>query len=117
MALPKGYYHIKSNKGRLLTKRGGKIQFLFWTFFFSILLYLWIIYIAINTFIIDSSIKMSFPKEEVRLLFLLYGLLALLALSGTVISIFISNRGYTTKFGALVMVLFGTIIAAKGIFG
>ncbi len=117
MALPKGYHHIKSNKGRLVTKRGGKIQFLFWTFFFSILLYLWIIYIVVTTFIIKSNIQMSFPKEEVRLLFLLYGLLSILALGGTVVSIFIGNRGYTTKFAALVMVLFGTIIAAKGIFG
>ncbi len=100
-----------------MLRRSGKVQFLFWSMFFSILLYLWILWIATRTFLLHEGPMMQLPQQEVTLLFILYGLLVLTTLSGTIVSIMIGNQPYIRRFGAMVIVVFGTIVAAKGIFG
>ncbi|WP_456391917.1 hypothetical protein [Nitratifractor sp.] len=100
-----------------MTRRSGKMQFLFWDFFFSVLLYLWILWIGGRTFLLHEGPMMALPQQEVTLLFLLYGLLVLTTLSGTIVSIMIGNQRYIRRFGAMVILVFATIVAAKGIFG
>jgi len=60
---------------------------------------------------------MKLPSQEVALLFILYGLLSLLTLSGLVVSIMIGNTKYNRRFSAMVLIIFATIITAKGVFG
>ena len=38
-------------------------------------------------------------------------------MAGTVVSIMIGNRPYIRRFGAMVILVFATIVASKGIFG
>jgi hypothetical protein len=97
--------------------RSGKIRLLFWLFVVSLFLYLWIVWIAIATFILPETPPLEFPADRVGTMFILYGILAFTSLSGVVISIFINNRRYTQRFSALVMIIFATIMAAKGLFG
>ena len=100
-----------------MLRRSGKIQFLFWIFFFSVMVYLWLIAIGLQTFVLPDEKPMHMPQDTVALMFVLYGFLVILSLGGTVLSIMINNRHYTRLFGGLVILVFGTIIAAKGIFG
>lgn len=97
--------------------RSGKIQFLFWAAFFSVMLYLWIFVLGLQTFILPDEKPMELPENAVILMFILYGLLVLSALSGLIVSTIINNKFYTRFFGAMVIIVFATIIAAKGIFG
>ena len=100
-----------------MLRRSGKIQFLFWAFFFSTLLYLWILWIGVKTFLLTEGPIMALPQQEVTLLFILYGFLILSTLSGVIVSIMIGNQPYIRRFGAMVILVFATIVAAKGIFG
>ncbi len=100
-----------------MIRRSGKMQFLFWAFFFSVLLYLWILWIGVRTFLIGDSTRLAIPQQETALLFILYGFLILSTLSGTIVSIMIGNQPYIRRFGAMVILVFATIVAAKGIFG
>ncbi len=100
-----------------MIRRSGKMQFLFWAFFFSVLLYLWILWIGVRTFLFHEGPMMELPQQEVTLLFILYGFLIVTTMAGTVVSIMIGNRPYIRRFGAMVILLFATIVAAKGIFG
>jgi len=97
--------------------RSGKIQFLFWTFFFSLMLYLWIVTVGIQTFILPDEKPLQIPQNVIILLFTLYGLLIMVTLAGVIVSIMINNRHYTRLFGGMVIVVFATIVASKGIFG
>jgi len=100
-----------------MTPRSGKMQFLFWAFFFSVMLYLWILWIGVRTFLLKDGPIMELPRQEVTLLFLLYGLLIVSTLAGTIVSTMVGNRPYMRRFGAMVIIVFATILAAKGIFG
>ncbi len=100
-----------------MIRRSGKMQFLFWAFFFSVLLYLWILWIGVRTFLLHEGPMMALPQQEVTLLFILYGFLIVTTMAGVVVSIMIGNRPYIRRFGAMVILLFATIVAAKGIFG
>jgi hypothetical protein len=100
-----------------MVRRSGKMQFLFWAFFFSVLLYLWILWIGVRTFLLHRGEIMQLPQQETALLFILYGLLILSTLSGTIVSIMIGNQPYIRRFGAMVILVFATIVASKGIFG
>ncbi len=100
-----------------MIKRSGKMQFLFWAFFFSVMLYLWILAIGVQTFILPDEKPLEFPQNVVSLMFILYGFLIVSTLSGTVVSIMVGNKKYINLFGAMVMIVFGTIVAAKGLFG
>jgi hypothetical protein len=97
--------------------RSGKIQFLFWASFFSVLLYLWIVAIGLQTFVLPDEKPMELPQNIVILMFILYGFLIITTLVGTVVSIMINNKFYTRLFGGMVILVFGTIMATKGIFG
>ena len=96
---------------------GGKIQFLFWALFFSIILYLWILWIGVRTFLLSDDSILELPQQETALLFILYGFLILTTLSGVIVSVMIGNQRYMRRFGAMVILVFATIVAAKGIFG
>jgi fumarate reductase subunit C len=100
-----------------MIRRSGKMQFLFWAFFFSVMLYLWILTIGVQTFILPDEKPLAFPQNIVSLMFILYGFLVLFTLAGTVVSIMVGNKKYINLFGAMVIVVFGTIVATKGIFG
>ena len=97
--------------------RSAKIQFLFWTAFFSVLLYIWIVTIGLQTFVLPDEKPMELPQNTVLLMFVLYGLLAVAVLAGTIISTMINNRFYTKFFGIFMMVGLATILATKGMFG
>ena len=108
---------IQSPKENYILIRSGKIQFLFWTSFFSILLYLWIITIGLQTFVLPDEKPMALPEEVVRLMFILYGLFIVAVLMGTIVSTMIDNKYYTKLFGAMLIIGFATLLAAKGMFG
>lgn len=97
--------------------RSGKIQFLFWTAFFAVVLYLWIVTIGLQTFVLPDEKPMELPQNTVLLMFVLYGLLAVAVLAGTIISSMINNRFYTKFFGIFMMVGLATLLATKGMFG
>jgi hypothetical protein len=97
--------------------RSGKIQFLFWTAFFSVMVYLWLVVLGLQTFVLPDEKPLELPQEAVTLMFLLYGLLIVLLLAGTIVSAMINNRYYMRFFGILLMIAFGTFLITKGLFG
>lgn len=97
--------------------RSGKIQFLFWTAFFSVLLYLWIVAVGLQTFVLPDEKPMVLPENVVMLMFVLYILLAVSALAGTIISTMINNKFYIKFFGSIMLVGLATLLATKGMFG
>jgi len=100
-----------------MTYRSGKIQFLFWAFFFSVLLYFWIIVVGLQTFVLPDEPPMELPSNVVGLLFVLFGLLITSTLAGNVVAIMIGNKHYTRLFGGMTILVFGTLIAMKGMYG
>jgi hypothetical protein len=100
-----------------MTYRSGKIQFLFWDFAFAVMLYLWIVAVGLQTFVLPDEPPMEFPTDVVGLLFVLFGLLVFATVAGNVVAVMIGNRYYTRLFGGMTIAVFGTIIAAKGMFG
>jgi hypothetical protein len=97
--------------------RSGKIQFLFWTAFFSVLIYLWIVTIGLQTFVLPDEKPMELPQNVVALMFILYGFLIIAVLAGTIVSTMIDNKFYRNFFGAFIIVAFATLLLAKGMFG
>jgi len=97
--------------------RSGKIQFLFWTAFFSVWLYISIVTIGLQTFVLPDEKPMALPQDIVLLMFVLYGFLALAVLAGTVISTMINNRYYMKFFSIFMMLGLGTLVGTKGMFG
>jgi hypothetical protein len=100
-----------------MTYRSGKIQFLFWDFLFAVMLYLWMVAIALQTFVLPDEPPMEFPSDVVGLMFLLFGLLVFSTVAGNVVAMMIDNRRYIRLFGGLTIAVFGAMIAAKGMFG
>jgi len=80
------------------------------------MIFIWIIWIVVQTFILSSP-QMELPEDRITLIFILYGLLVLFVLAGTVISIFINNKRYTNRFGALFLIIFISFLIGKSIFG
>ncbi|BDY13151.1 hypothetical protein HCR_14630 [Hydrogenimonas cancrithermarum] len=80
------------------------------------MLFVWILWTVVQTFILTEP-QMELPQERVALIFILYGILVLFVLAGTVVSIFINNKRYTNRFGALFLVIFISFLAGKSIFG
>ena len=87
-------------------RQSGKVQFLFWLFLLSIFLYAWILWIALQTFVLGEATRSEFPEDQVALLFILYALLVLDTLAGITVAIFINNKRYTNRFGAMVLLIF-----------
>jgi len=97
--------------------RSGKIQFLFWTAFFSVLIYLWIVAIGLQTFVLPDEKPMELPQNVITLMFILYGFLIVAVLTGTIISTMIDNKFYRNFFGIFIIVAFATLLVAKSMFG
>ncbi len=97
--------------------RSGKIQFLFWTAFFSVLLYLWIVAVGLQTFVLPDEKPMHVPENVIILLFVLYGLLIMAVMAGTLVSVMINNSFYRKFFGMFIIVALGTMLLAKSMFG
>jgi len=100
-----------------MTYRSGKIQFLFWAFFFSVLLYIWLVAVGLQTFVLPDEPPDELPAGVVSLMFVLFGLLAVTTLSGNVVAIMIGNKYYSRLFGGMIIIVFGSIIAVKGMYG
>ena len=97
--------------------RSGKIQFLFWTAFFSVVLYLWIVTVGLQTFVLPDERPMQLPQNVVVLLFVLYGILSVLVITGTIIATMIDNAFYRKFFGIFIMLALATLLAARSMFG
>ena len=97
--------------------RSGKIQFLFWTAFFSVLLYIWIAAVGLQTFVLPDEKPMELPQDAVVLMFVLYGFLIIALLAGTIVSTMINNKFYRNFFGGMLIVAFVAVLVAKGMFG
>ena len=97
--------------------RSAKIQFLFWTAFFSVMLYLWIAAIGLQTFVLPDEKPMNLPQNVIVLMFILYGLLIVSVLAGTIVATMIDNKVYRNFFGTILIVAFVTLVAAKSLFG
>ena len=97
--------------------RSGKIQFLFWTAFFSVMVYLWLVVLGLQTFVLPDEMPLEIPQNVVTLMFLLYGLLIVLILAGTIIAAMIDNKFYQKLFGGFLIVTFMTFLGVKGMFG
>jgi len=97
--------------------RSGKIQFLFWTAFFSVMLYIWIITVGLQTFVLPDEKPMHLPQNVVLLLFVLYGILSLLVVTGTIIATMIDNTFYRKFFGIFMMLALATLLVTKSMFG
>ncbi len=99
-----------------IVKQSGKVQMLFWLFSFSVMLFLWIVWTAVQTFVLNGP-TLELPQEPIALIFILYGILILFVLAGTVVSIFINNRRYANRFGVLTLLIFLSFLAGKSVFG
>ncbi len=97
--------------------RSGKVQFLFWTAFFSIMIYLILIVIGLETFVLPKQKPMEIPYQTVITMFSLYGVLILAVLSGVVLSVMIDNHFYRNLFGTFSAIVFFSLLAVKGMFG
>jgi len=97
--------------------RSGKIQFLFWTAFFSSMLYIWIVTIGLQTFVLPDEKPLELPQEVILLMFVLYGFLAVALVAGTIISTMINNRYYMKFFSIFMMVGLATLLATRAMFG
>jgi len=97
--------------------RSGKIQFLFWMAFFSVLFYVWLIGVGLQTFVLPDEPPMEFPEQAATLMFILFGLLIFSSLAGTVVSMMISNRFYIRFFSGMTIFIFGSMMLTKGYFG
>ncbi len=97
--------------------RSSKIQFLFWTAFFSVLLYVWIVTVGLQTFVLPDEKPTELPENVIGLIFILYGLLAVSLLIGTIVSTMINNRFYMKFFGTMMIIGLVTLLAIKGMFG
>ena len=97
--------------------RSGKIQFLFWTAFFTVMLYIWIVTVGLQTFVLPDEKPLELPPNVIFLMFVLYGLLAVATLAGTIFSAMINNRFYMKFFSIFMMVGLATLLATRSMFG
>lgn len=97
--------------------RSGKIQFLFWTAFFTVILYLWIVTVGLQTFVLPDEKPLHFSQDVVVLIFVLYGLLSVTVLAGTIISTMINNVFYQRFFSIFIVIALVTLLATKSMFG
>lgn len=97
--------------------RSAKIQFLFWTAFFSVMLYVWIVAVGLQTFVLPDEKPLELPQNVIMLMFVLYGLLAVAVLVGTIISTMINNRFYMKFFSIFMMLGLATLLITRSMFG
>jgi hypothetical protein len=97
--------------------RSGKIQLLFWAAFFSVLLYIWIVTVGLQTFVLPDEKPTDVPQNVVLLMAILFGLWTVAVLAGTIISTMINNRYYTKFFGIFMIVGLVTLVSTRSMFG
>lgn len=97
--------------------RSGKIQLLFWTAFFSIILYIWLVTVGLQTFVLTDERPMDIPQNVVMLMAVLFGLWAIAVLVGTIISTMINNNYYIKFFSIFMIVGLATLVATRSMFG
>lgn len=97
--------------------RSGKIQFLFWMAVASVILYLWIVAVGLQTFVLPDEKPMHFSQNVIILLFVLYGLLAVALVAGTLISTMLNSAFYQKLFGFMMFIALVTLLATKSLFG
>jgi len=97
--------------------RSGKIQFLFWMAFLAVVLYLWLVAVGLQTFVLPDEKPMHLPQDIVVLLFVLFGLLAVCIVAGTLVAIMVNNTFYRKFFGVFVILALATVLVTKGMFG
>ena len=100
-----------------MQRRSPKIQFLFWSAFFSIMLYLWIVIVGLTNFILIDEKPLNPPQNVTFLLFILYGFLMVITLAGEVVSTMINSRYYQRFFGVMLIFIFATLLFVRSIFG
>jgi len=88
-----------------------------WGAFFSVFIYLWIVAVGVQTFILPDDIPMHIPQNIIILLFMLYAILIVLILAGTFVATMIDNKFYRNFFGGFLILSFVTFLVAKGMFG
>jgi hypothetical protein len=97
--------------------RSGKMQFLFWAAFFAVILYLWIMTVGIQTFVLPEESPMELPQNIVTLMFMLYMLLTIDLMIGLIMATMIDNRYYQKFFGVFIVIAFVSVVGAKSLFG
>jgi len=97
--------------------RSGKIQFLFWTAFFAVMLYIWIVAVGLQTFVLPDEKPIELPQNVILLMAVLFGLWAVAVLAGTIISTMINNRYYIKFFSIFMITGLATLLATRGMFG
>lgn len=97
--------------------RSGRIQFLFWTAFFAAMLYLWIMAVGLQTFVLPDQKPMELPQNVATLMFMLYAFLTIDLMVGIVVSTMIDNGFYQRYFAFFIILSFVSVIAAKSLFG
>jgi hypothetical protein len=97
--------------------RSGKIQLLFWTAFFSVLLYLWLVAVGFQIFVLPDEKPIVIPQNVVMLMAVLFGLWAVAVLAGTIISTMINSRYYIKFFSIFMIVGLATLVATRSMFG
>lgn len=95
----------------------GRYSFYFGQHFFAVLLYLWIVTVGLQTFVLPDEKPMHLPQDTILLMFILYGLLAVTVVAGTIISTMINNSFYQKFFSIFVIVALVTLLATKSMFG
>jgi len=80
------------------------------------MLFIWIVWTVVQTFMFRGP-TMELPQEQIALIFILYGILALFVLAGTVVSTFINNRRYMNRFGVMTLLIFVSFLVGKSVFG
>jgi hypothetical protein len=97
--------------------RSGKIQFLFWTSFFSVMVYIWLVTVGLQTFVLPDEKPMEVPQNVVMLMAVLFGLWAVSILSGIIVSTMINNRYYTKFFSIFLIMGLATLVMTRSMFG
>ena len=97
--------------------RSGKIQFLFWTAFFSTMLYIWLVTVGLQTFVLPDEKPMEVPQNVVMLMAVLFGLWAVSIITGIIVSTMINNKYYTKFFSIFLIVGLATLVMTRSMFG
>ena len=95
--------------------RSAKVKFLFWTAFSTVIFYLWIVTVGLQTFVLPDEKPMHLPQDTVLLMFVLYGLLAVAVVAGTIVSTMINNRFYQKFFSVFVIVALATLLVMRSV--
>jgi hypothetical protein len=81
------------------------------------MVYLWLVTLGLQTFVLPDEMPLEIPQDVVTLMFLLYGVLIVLVLAGTIVAAMIDNRFYQKLFGGFLITAFVTFLGVKGMFG